>query len=92
MDSSTHLHSNTPTLQLICDGNARWAAARGQPTEAGHSAGAQTLAQLVTACREYGIQALTVSSNQMPAWDLKLCLSSVDVGACVSNSAGMMAG
>ena len=54
----SRLHCNG--LQVIMDGNARWAARRGLSTFMGHQAGLEAFRETVTACSDWGVQALTV--------------------------------
>jgi hypothetical protein len=54
-------------LQVVMDGNSRWARQRGMDAAYGHQAGVQSLRQLVQSCGRFGIPALTVSSARPPA-------------------------
>lgn len=47
-------------MQVIMDGNYRWAARRGWVVGAGHAAGVGALKRLITSCSDRGIPALTV--------------------------------
>ena len=47
-------------LAIIMDGNGRWAQARGMSRSEGHRAGANTVRDIVTRCREIGIRHLTL--------------------------------
>lgn len=50
-------------LQVIMDGNSRWAAQRGLPATAGHQAGLKALEGLVQSCLKWGVRGLTVSNT-----------------------------
>lgn len=50
------------------DGNGRWAKARGLPRTEGHKAGAKTVRQVVTHCRELGIGHLTLYAFSSENW------------------------
>jgi undecaprenyl pyrophosphate synthase len=56
-------------LQIIMDGNSRWATRQGLPAFVGHERGVAALKSAVVTAREWGIQALTVrpSNLQLPA-------------------------
>lgn len=47
-------------IAIIMDGNGRWARARGLPRVAGHRKGVLVVRDVVTACAEIGIRALTL--------------------------------
>lgn len=55
-------------LAIIMDGNGRWAEARGLPRVAGHEAGAESVRAITRACREAGLQALTLYSFSTENW------------------------
>ncbi len=55
-------------LAIIMDGNGRWAQARGLPRVAGHEAGAESVREVTRACREKGIEALTLYSFSTENW------------------------
>ena len=51
-----HHPSNIPQhVAIICDGNSRWAQARGLPASLGHAAGADQLVKMVDALRASGV-------------------------------------
>ncbi|MBI1338711.1 di-trans,poly-cis-decaprenylcistransferase [bacterium] len=50
------------------DGNGRWAKARGLPRAAGHREGVEALRRVVEACRELGVEHLTVFSFSTENW------------------------
>ena len=50
-------YQNIPQhVAIICDGNSRWAQARGLPSSFGHAAGADQLVKMVDALRASGVQ------------------------------------
>lgn len=55
----THGHADI-RLQVIMDGNGRWAAARKQPVMFGHDSGVRALKSLVECCTQWKIPYLTV--------------------------------
>ena len=55
-------------VAIIMDGNGRWAKARGLPRTAGHKKGAATLRTIMTACRDAGVQCLTVYAFSSENW------------------------
>lgn len=55
-------------LAVIMDGNGRWAEARGLPRLRGHEAGAESVREVTRACRELGVQALTLYSFSTENW------------------------
>ena len=50
------------------DGNGRWAQSRGKPRIDGHHEGAESVRAIVTACRELGVEALTLYSFSTENW------------------------
>lgn len=50
------------------DGNGRWARARGLPRVAGHRAGVKSVREVVTACAELGLKALTLYAFSADNW------------------------
>jgi undecaprenyl diphosphate synthase len=50
------------------DGNGRWAAKRGLPRSAGHSAGASTFRRITRYCNKIGIRYLTVYAFSTENW------------------------
>jgi undecaprenyl diphosphate synthase len=62
----------SPTLPahvaIIMDGNGRWAKARGQNRLRGHQQGAESVREIVEACRELGIPALTLYAFSEENW------------------------
>ncbi len=55
-------------LAIIMDGNGRWAEQRGLPRHAGHAAGAKAVNRTVRACRELGIEVLTLYAFSEQNW------------------------
>lgn len=55
-------------LAVIMDGNGRWATARGLPRVKGHEEGAESVRAVVRACRELGVEAVTLYSFSTENW------------------------
>jgi undecaprenyl diphosphate synthase len=55
-------------VAVIMDGNGRWAASRGLPRVAGHKAGVDSVREIVRACGELGVEALTLYSFSTENW------------------------
>ena len=55
-------------IAIILDGNGRWATRRGLPRTAGHSAGAETFRRIAYACRDRGLDYLTVYAFSTENW------------------------
>ncbi len=55
-------------VAVIMDGNGRWATERGWPRIRGHQAGADSVREIVRACGELGIDALTLYSFSTENW------------------------
>ena len=47
-------------IAIIMDGNGRWAELRSFPRLAGHREGIKSVREMITACLELGIHALTI--------------------------------
>jgi undecaprenyl diphosphate synthase len=61
--------ARTPAhVAIITDGNGRWAAKRGLPRIAGHSAGAKAVREAIAASIELGIDYLTIFSFSTENW------------------------
>jgi undecaprenyl diphosphate synthase len=56
-------------VAIIMDGNGRWAKRRGLPRIEGHRKGADSVRDITRACRELGIQALTLYAFSSQNWD-----------------------
>ena len=55
-------------IAIILDGNGRWAKKRGLPRTAGHAVGAETFRRIATACKNRGIDYLTVYAFSTENW------------------------
>ena len=55
-------------IAIIMDGNGRWARARGLPRVAGHQRGAEAARVAVRACRDFGVQYLTLYAFSSENW------------------------
>ena len=55
-------------VAVIMDGNGRWAKRRMQPRLVGHRAGAESLRAVLRACREHGVEYLTVYAFSTENW------------------------
>jgi undecaprenyl diphosphate synthase len=55
-------------IAVIMDGNGRWARRRSLPRAAGHKAGMESVRTVVEACRQIGIQALTLYAFSVENW------------------------
>ena len=55
-------------VAIIMDGNGRWAKQRGLPRSEGHKAGTEAARQIVTHCRELGIEHLTLYTFSKENW------------------------
>ncbi len=64
----THHDAVPRHVAIIMDGNGRWATGRGLPRTAGHEAGADSVREVVRACREAGVEVLTLYSFSTENW------------------------
>jgi undecaprenyl diphosphate synthase len=55
-------------VAIIMDGNGRWARRRGLPRLRGHEAGAESISAALRACRDLGIQYLTLYAFSVENW------------------------
>lgn len=55
-------------VAIIMDGNGRWAQRRNLPRSAGHAAGTEALRDIIRACDEWGIRALTIYAFSTENW------------------------
>jgi undecaprenyl diphosphate synthase len=55
-------------VAIIMDGNGRWAQARGLARVEGHEEGAVSVREIVRACRQQGVRALTLYSFSTENW------------------------
>ena len=56
-------------IGIIMDGNGRWAERRALPRAEGHRRGADAVRDAVRACREFGIEALTLYAFSAQNWE-----------------------
>lgn len=56
-------------IAIIMDGNRRWAKERFLPTAMGHKEGVNALKRTLTACKDYGIEYLTVYAFSTENWN-----------------------
>lgn len=69
MEPATEQSQRIPRhVAIIMDGNGRWARARGLPTLAGHRAGIEVIRKLLRACREQGVEVLTLFAFSSENW------------------------
>jgi undecaprenyl diphosphate synthase len=70
--SSTRIIPDTAVIPrhiaVIMDGNGRWAKQRFMPRVAGHQRGVEALREVVKACRERGVEYLTVFAFSSENW------------------------
>ncbi|TKB23412.1 isoprenyl transferase [Desulfopila sp. IMCC35006] len=62
------LHRLPRHVAIIMDGNGRWAQRKRQPRLFGHKAGAESVREIVEACREIGIEYLTLYAFSSENW------------------------
>jgi undecaprenyl diphosphate synthase len=55
-------------IAIIMDGNGRWAHARDLPRIEGHKAGADSVREAITTCREIGVEVLTLYGFSTENW------------------------
>ncbi len=55
-------------IAIIMDGNGRWAQQRGWPRIKGHEAGAESVQAVVRACRDAGVEYLTLYAFSVENW------------------------
>ncbi len=55
-------------IAIVMDGNGRWASERGLPRIRGHEEGANSVAAAAEACRDYGVEWLTLYAFSMENW------------------------
>jgi undecaprenyl diphosphate synthase len=71
METAASHHALQPPprhIAIIMDGNGRWAASRGLPRMAGHQRGADAVRATVRACRELGVEYLTLYAFSSENW------------------------
>ncbi|MCX5667489.1 MAG: isoprenyl transferase [Candidatus Omnitrophica bacterium] len=59
---------NPKHVAIIMDGNGRWAAQKGLPRIAGHSAGAKSVEEVIKAAKESGVRILTLYAFSTENW------------------------
>ncbi|MCX2778804.1 polyprenyl diphosphate synthase [Microbulbifer thermotolerans] len=65
----THAGASGPRhIAIIMDGNGRWAARRGLSPSAGHKAGVERIRDLLSACRDRGVEVLTLFAFSSENW------------------------
>jgi undecaprenyl diphosphate synthase len=55
-------------IGIIMDGNGRWAQLRGKPRTFGHIKGTRTAKKVITACRQKGVEYLTLYAFSTENW------------------------
>jgi undecaprenyl diphosphate synthase len=55
-------------IAIIMDGNGRWAKERGLPRARGHRAGAESVREVMEACKELGVKYLTLYAFSSENW------------------------
>jgi len=55
-------------VAIIMDGNNRWARRQGLPGRAGHRAGVETVREVLRACRQHGVEILTLFAFSSENW------------------------
>jgi undecaprenyl diphosphate synthase len=62
-------HPHVPRhIAIIMDGNCRWAKQRGLPRREGHRAGAESIREAIVACKELGVEYLTLYAFSSENW------------------------
>jgi len=56
-------------IAIIMDGNGRWAKERGLPRREGHRAGAEAVREVLDACKELGVEYLTLYAFSSENWN-----------------------
>lgn len=56
-------------IAIIMDGNGRWAKERGLPRREGHRAGAESVRECVEACKQLGVEYLTLYAFSSENWN-----------------------
>jgi len=69
MKAKTTIEKIVPRhVAVIMDGNGRWAQQRGLPRIKGHEAGSDSVRAILEACREHGIEVLTLYAFSVENW------------------------
>jgi undecaprenyl diphosphate synthase len=61
-------HQSLRHIAIIMDGNSRWAKKRGMVHINGHKAGVERIRDMLTVCRDEGVQALTLFAFSSENW------------------------
>jgi len=56
-------------VAVIMDGNGRWAVDRGLERNAGHREGIESVREIIRACRDYGVETLTLYAFSIENWN-----------------------
>ena len=56
-------------VAIIMDGNGRWAVERGLERNAGHREGIESVREIIRACRDYRVEALTLYAFSIENWN-----------------------
>lgn len=56
-------------VAIIMDGNGRWATERGLERNAGHREGIESVREMIRACRDYGVDTLTLYAFSIENWN-----------------------
>jgi len=56
-------------VAIIMDGNGRWAVERGLERNAGHREGIESVREIIRACRDYGVDVLTLYAFSIENWN-----------------------
>ena len=56
-------------VAIIMDGNGRWAQAKGLERNAGHREGIESVREIIRACRDYGVECLTLYAFSIENWN-----------------------
>ncbi len=56
-------------VAIIMDGNGRWAVERGLERNAGHREGIESVREIIRACRDYGVEVLTLYAFSLENWN-----------------------
>lgn len=56
-------------VAMIMDGNGRWAMERGLERNAGHREGIESVREMIRACRDYGVDTLTLYAFSIENWN-----------------------
>ena len=68
-DAVTQFPTIPRHIAVIMDGNGRWAKERGLPRREGHRAGAESVREIMEACKELGVAYLTLFAFSSENWN-----------------------